>query len=177
MPANPNDRKTPTVPQAVRQLRIKLGDTQQQFAQRLGLAISTVVRYESTRPPRAEVLSRLYKMALENELRDVAAMFNQAILGEVAQGLATGQYPLTDDERTACIALVSILRNSRHLPELRKPAQITLKNMINGVRRIEKRRKAGTMIFAPHEEVASDEILTALTTLEKDFPGYQGRPS
>ena len=173
MSANPNDRETPTVPQAVRQLRIKLGDTQQQFAQRLGLAISTVVRYESTRSPRAGVLSKLYKVAVENELHDVAGMFNQAIVGEVTRGLATGQHPLTDDERAACSALVLMLRNSRHLPELSRPTQITLKNMTDGFRRIEKRRKAGTMLFPAHEEVASDEILIALTTLEKDGAGWR----
>jgi transcriptional regulator with XRE-family HTH domain len=84
MPANPKEPGTPTVTQAVRQLRIKLGDTQQEFAQRLGLAISTVVRYESTRPPRPGVLKRYYALAVENNLYDVAAMFQEAIVGQVA---------------------------------------------------------------------------------------------
>src|ERR1035437_5454779 len=84
MPAIPKEPGTPTVTQAVRQLRIKLGDTQQEFAQRLGLAISTVVRYESTRPPRPGVLKRYYALAVENNLYDVAAMFQEAIVGQVA---------------------------------------------------------------------------------------------
>lgn len=49
---------------AVKDLRAALGDTQQAFAHRLGLAISTVVRYELTRSPRGAELGRFYNLAL-----------------------------------------------------------------------------------------------------------------
>jgi transcriptional regulator with XRE-family HTH domain len=60
--------------QAVRKLREKVGDTQQQFAARLNMAISTVVRYELTRAPQGEVLVKFMNLAAghgENELAEV----------------------------------------------------------------------------------------------------------
>ena len=75
----------PTLTEAVKALRLTLGDTQQQFAQRLGLAISTVVRYESTRAPRGDALAKLYKLALDNKLRRIAAMFQAVVLRELGE--------------------------------------------------------------------------------------------
>jgi transcriptional regulator with XRE-family HTH domain len=77
--------KAPTVTEAVRLLRRSLGDTQQQFAQRLGMAISTVVRYESTRPPRGKVLAKLYQLAIDNGLSRVASMFHLALSAELGE--------------------------------------------------------------------------------------------
>lgn len=69
----------PTIPEVVKQLRLRLGDTQQRFANRLNLAISTVVRYESTRPPKGKALSQLYQLAVDSDLWDVAFMFRRAV--------------------------------------------------------------------------------------------------
>jgi len=66
--------------EAVRKLRLALGDTQQQFAQRLGLAISSVVRYELTSEPGPAVLVQLANLAAENNLPDVAGPLNKALL-------------------------------------------------------------------------------------------------
>ena len=63
---------------AVRSLRKRLGDTQQQFAHRLGMAISTVVRYELSRPPRGKVLADLQRLAENNGFYREAAIFQKA---------------------------------------------------------------------------------------------------
>lgn len=77
---SPTDRQ---VLEAVRNLRKALGDTQQSFAQRLGLAISTVVRYESTRPPKGTALAQLIQVARENDLPEIAQLFAEALASEL----------------------------------------------------------------------------------------------
>ena len=71
---------------AVREFRRALGDTQQSFAARLGLAISTVVRYESTRAPGGAALAQLAKAAGENGLDNYGQEFMGALAKEL--GLA-----------------------------------------------------------------------------------------
>jgi transcriptional regulator with XRE-family HTH domain len=78
-PPRPTTGARPTLTEAVRALRLGLGDTQQKFATRLGIAISTAVRYESTRAPSGEILSKLYWLAVNSGLSDVAAMFHRAV--------------------------------------------------------------------------------------------------
>jgi transcriptional regulator with XRE-family HTH domain len=73
----------PTLTEAVKALRLALGDTQQQFATRLEIAISSAVRYESTRPPHGKMLAQLYSLALKNGLHRVASMFHQALIMQV----------------------------------------------------------------------------------------------
>jgi transcriptional regulator with XRE-family HTH domain len=82
---NDGERQSPTLTETVKALRLTLGDTQQQFAQRMGMAISTVVRYESTRAPRGEALAKLYRVALENGLSHIAAMFQAVVIGELGE--------------------------------------------------------------------------------------------
>lgn len=68
---------------AVRELRKALGDTQQQFATRLGMAISTVVRYELTRPPKGKVLNQLAHLAITNGRPEIAHVFFEALDDEM----------------------------------------------------------------------------------------------
>jgi transcriptional regulator with XRE-family HTH domain len=77
-------KTTNPVSQAVRRLRLGLGDTQQQFANRLGLAISTVVRYELSRPPSGKALAQLDRVAMEYCLDECALIFRNALRGEFA---------------------------------------------------------------------------------------------
>jgi len=72
------------ITQAVRNLRVALGDTQQSFAHRLGMAISTVVRYESTRPPRGKMLVQFERLARKHGLKKIALIFQ----GAFEEGLA-----------------------------------------------------------------------------------------
>ena len=69
--------------EAVKSLRVALGDTQQSFAHRLGLAISTAVRYETNRPPTGTALLELMKLADAHGLEDLATKFQEAISEEL----------------------------------------------------------------------------------------------
>jgi transcriptional regulator with XRE-family HTH domain len=69
---------------AVRAVRKASGDTQQQFAQRLGLAISSVVRYEHGAIPELPILVKLALLADEcacMPARDVLCEFAEYKLG------------------------------------------------------------------------------------------------
>jgi transcriptional regulator with XRE-family HTH domain len=68
-----------SVTDAVRRLRVALGDTQQQFAARTGLAISTVVRYELSRPPKGDALEQFKSLAEKNCFHDIARTFAYAM--------------------------------------------------------------------------------------------------
>jgi transcriptional regulator with XRE-family HTH domain len=48
------------------ELRSKLGETQQQFALRLGSSMGSVARYETNRDPTRRVLGRMYLAAIES---------------------------------------------------------------------------------------------------------------
>jgi transcriptional regulator with XRE-family HTH domain len=73
---------------AVKRLRLTIGDTQQQFAQRLHLSISTVVRYETTRAPRGMALAPLWSIAEQNGLRELEVFFKKAALNELEENIA-----------------------------------------------------------------------------------------
>ncbi len=79
------DQAKPTLSSAVKALRIRLGDTQQQFATRLNFAISTAIRYETTRRPRGKALSQLYQLAVNSKFDDVTGMFRQALIAELGE--------------------------------------------------------------------------------------------
>ncbi len=82
-----------TLLKAVRKLRVAIGDTQQQFANRLGLAISTIVRYELSRSPHGKVLIQFEKLALEHGQVDLAKVFRQALEYELGLKEPTGEIP------------------------------------------------------------------------------------
>lgn len=98
--------------EVVRKLRLALRDTQQAFAQRLRLAISTVVRYESTRPPSGRALVQLEQLAREHGFANFATIFRQALLEEL------GETPpklkpviqVNPDEEEHVMALLRIIR-------------------------------------------------------------------
>ena len=79
MPRNP---KHPLL-NTVRELRVALGDTQQSFAQRLKLAISTVVRWELSRPPTGKALAILARAADDAGHHDLAGVFLAALAQEL----------------------------------------------------------------------------------------------
>jgi transcriptional regulator with XRE-family HTH domain len=59
----PTSRKKSDLSIAVCELRSLLGDSQQSFSNRLGLALNTIARYETTRPPSGDVLLLLAEVA------------------------------------------------------------------------------------------------------------------
>ncbi len=61
--------------EAIRRFRLTFGETQQQFADRTGLSIATIARYETNARPSDEALKRLSELARENRLPKYAAVF------------------------------------------------------------------------------------------------------
>ncbi|SPF32062.1 hypothetical protein SBA4_1090008 [Candidatus Sulfopaludibacter sp. SbA4] len=110
------------VTEAVRSLRKRLGDTQQQFANRLGMAISTVVRYELSRPPRGKVLRTLEALAVNSAGFREAAIFRNAFFDEFQPGVF--QYlrltPRNEREEELVQALLWAARTSEDEAALQK---------------------------------------------------------
>jgi transcriptional regulator with XRE-family HTH domain len=105
--------------QAVRSLREKLGDTQQQFATRLNMAISTVVRYELTRAPQGEVLVKFMNLAAGNGADELAEVFRGALSEQLGYQVPLApilgeyvSYPPAPDERREIEYLRNILRSA-----------------------------------------------------------------
>jgi transcriptional regulator with XRE-family HTH domain len=71
------------VQEAVRELRRALGDTQQAFAQRLGLSIRAVANYEKDRQPDAKSLMLLARAARETDREDLVEQFAQRFRKEM----------------------------------------------------------------------------------------------
>jgi transcriptional regulator with XRE-family HTH domain len=81
--ARPTERKRHRLSQAVIDLRVTLGDTQQAFASRLGTAIATIARYETSRPPTGTALASLAVVAQEAGRGDLVLEF----MGELGKEL------------------------------------------------------------------------------------------
>ena len=91
----PKKAQEDTLIATVRKLRTALGDTQAQFAQRLGLALPTVVRYEHSRRPRGKALALREQIAAANSLEEFAVFFRKALndeLGAPASGLESRHF-------------------------------------------------------------------------------------
>jgi Ser-tRNA(Ala) deacylase AlaX/transcriptional regulator with XRE-family HTH domain len=103
---------------AVARLRQKLKLTQQEFADRLGIAIATMVRYENNRVPRGKSLSRLEALAAANSFGDLAATFRTALVEELGALPSSQQSPMvqfrSDEERDLVQALLDILRQQKY---------------------------------------------------------------
>jgi len=110
----PKETQEDTLIAMVRKLRIALGDTQPQFAGRLGLALPTVVRYEHSRRPRGKALALLEQIAAANGLEEFASFFRKALndeLGAPASGLLSRYVQVKDDhERELVDALLYVIR-------------------------------------------------------------------
>ena len=128
--------KKPALVQAVLRLRKRLGDTQQQFANRLGMSIRAVANYEKDRRPDPRALSRLLKEAERMRDTDLADTFRAALKEEMAslygppspQGFPVA--PQNPTESAWVLALLVVLRSPKYhdriaklRPLLREPAE------------------------------------------------------
>jgi transcriptional regulator with XRE-family HTH domain len=95
--------------EAVRALRQELGDTQQSFAVRLGLAVSTIVKYEANRTPRVSEISRFLDLALSKKRHDLVEVFAGAMSNEL--NVKTEHVPRTLEERLLVDLLLLVMRN------------------------------------------------------------------
>jgi transcriptional regulator with XRE-family HTH domain len=92
---------------ALIRLRRELGMTQQDLAVKLGKAVVTVARWETSRSPSEEALLQLQTLASEAGLHEVAIEFKIAL----SEQLGTIGIPMTIEERTFHDALMDIMRN------------------------------------------------------------------
>lgn len=67
---------------AIKDLREALGQTQQQFAQTLGTAVTTIARYETGRNPTGQILIRLKDLAREHKQENLDDVFYTALVQE-----------------------------------------------------------------------------------------------
>jgi transcriptional regulator with XRE-family HTH domain len=76
--ARPTSRKKSPLSQAVTDLRTRMGQSQQEFANALGVALNTIARYETRQPPRGDMLARLTDIAKEHGFHDLVDQFQSA---------------------------------------------------------------------------------------------------
>jgi len=93
--------------EAVRELRAATGDSQQSFAQRLGLSMRAIANYEKDRAPNSPALYRLAKLARQVGRPDLAQIFSSA-LSEELHGVVE---PMTPEEKAWSDAVIAALRN------------------------------------------------------------------
>ena len=110
---------------AVRRLRIAFGETQQRFAERLGTALITVTRWETSRPPTTDsALDQLEKLARDKGLEEYAEVFKSARTdrSRAARLRTAAVAPLAlqnEQETNWCSALLRAMRNpQQYAPEL-----------------------------------------------------------
>jgi len=111
----------------VRKLRVALDQTQEEFAQRLGVTRVTVARYEQSRPPAGKALAALEELAAEHGLDDYATVFRRALTDELgaprpepSQGPQSTIRFKDGEEEELCRALLDVLRK-RHWVKRRRP--------------------------------------------------------
>jgi len=81
--------QTRAITGAVRELREALGETQQQFANRMRTAIRTIARWETIQRPRGKVLRDLVRIANAAKRPDIAVVFERAQVAELSIGQFT----------------------------------------------------------------------------------------
>jgi transcriptional regulator with XRE-family HTH domain len=159
------------VTDAVRRLREALGDTQQQFAARTGLAISTVVRYELSRPPRGEILTRFKALADEKGLHDIAQAFahaagepyETAVLHNVADALWWNRELIPDWQslaETLQASLVQVIAAKRREPAGIAESLEELENRLYHFRRAAMSKVSAKIAAAAQRLIAKDPALT-----------------
>ena len=105
--------------QAVRALRHSFGDTQEEFARRLGVSVRSVLNYELDKPPRGIRLIQLMQLANTQNLPQIASVF-------VHHSLANLRMPVPTSECASLVFAVKALdleiakveaRMGKHLAE------------------------------------------------------------
>ncbi len=100
---------------SVRQLRSRLSESQQAFANRLGISSRAVANYEAGRRPTRAVLFSLAMLAGQAEHPDLSTIFLEAY-NATMRGLTR---PANDEEQAWVRMVLTLLRNGAHIPELK----------------------------------------------------------
>lgn len=141
------------VSEGIRNLRIAIGDTQQQFANRLDLAMSTVVRYESSREPRGTELARFWRLAMEQRLPEYAEVFAKA-MGEELE-MRAERIPRTIEESLYVDLLFLLMRNRDKLPGLDKSLAQVERVFFRCFKQIDESLQSGDDIVGLNEDDAT----------------------
>lgn len=73
--------------QAAKELRSRLGLSQEAFGQRIGRTLNTVLRYESQVAPKEETLVRYAALAIDSGFNDLAQIFRLALIRDLGSDL------------------------------------------------------------------------------------------
>lgn len=71
---------------AVRELRHRLGQNQEEFGTQIDKRLSTIYRYETVYSPTGQSLVKLVKLAREHRHMDLAAIFQKALTEQFGLG-------------------------------------------------------------------------------------------
>jgi transcriptional regulator with XRE-family HTH domain len=88
-------------------LRTVTGETQQSFAQRLGVSMRAVTNYEKNRAPNDVALFRLAKLARQVGRTDLAQIFSAALSNELQEVVE----PMTKEEKVWSAVILALLRH------------------------------------------------------------------
>jgi transcriptional regulator with XRE-family HTH domain len=131
------DKEVNELSRGVKSLREALRQTQQEFAQTLGTAITTIARYETGRAPRGRSLATLASVADQNKLSELTELFRRALTRELGSwnsaGFVLDLEARNDQERLYVSSLLAVLRNPQYtavLPKLNKALLETAKTCI-----------------------------------------------
>lgn len=127
------------VQQALRNLRTALGLTQQDLAVKLGKAVATVARWETSRPPRGAELAEILAFAVQANQPAAASVLARA-LGDDLQ-MRGQRIPWTIEEGLAADVLFLAMRN-RHVPEVQRSWRRAKAALLTAFRLIAKTRRA-----------------------------------
>jgi transcriptional regulator with XRE-family HTH domain len=121
---------------AVQKLRSHFGETQQQFAQRIGAAVITVARWETSRPPSGKSLEQLRDIARSENLTGCIVAFQEALDGNIepTPAAAAAQVFQNDRERVLAMALVTALRDPEQYGDATKSVESTLRKPLSDVK-------------------------------------------
>lgn len=81
----------PSLQEAVRALRHSFGDTQDEFARRLGVSVRSVLNYELDKPPRGMRLLQLMQLSQSQNLPDLANIFADHSLANIRIPVPTSE--------------------------------------------------------------------------------------
>lgn len=135
--------------QAVRELREKLGDSQQAFATRLGISIRAVANYEKDRAPAMETLSTLSRVADQAGERELANVF-LAELGRKLHLNTPGVMMAAqwDDDRTANHCYLIVSGEGRPLVDFVHAAYETFARFMSSTTPVEVKTRAEELLTA-----------------------------
>jgi transcriptional regulator with XRE-family HTH domain len=130
----------------VRKLRLALGDSQQEFAQRLNSAIRTIARWESGQSPNHKAISQLERIARERGLIDLADGFRAVLSKRIGREFSaetefdpTMNVPTTREEHRLVDAFLQVLRQPGHgalassFRESLEPVAVAREDFLEGI--------------------------------------------